>query len=334
MFQCVSPLNLQFELTYRCNNHCVFCYNNSYDFSECSERSEISTEDAKNVIQNAKDSGVMSLNFNGGEPLCRTDFFEIATFAKDCGLDIHLNTNASLINEEKAQQISKLFPSICTTILSGDERIHDSLSKRSGAFFDAIKGIKLLQKHTVYVAVNLMLCSKNCSNIESAFDLLRSLNIKTLLITRYVPNQPNETELPISDDDFFLVIRKLRDYQEEYKCFDRIALPQPMKLCIVPHEIFQAVYDWNIPCNIGLCTASIDAYGDITPCNLIKKPVLGNAVTTSLAEIWSLFDGVTYCKTQHLMQQCLQCTYIEACGGGCKGFNLTTENKENTNDLL
>lgn len=325
MFQCVSPLNLQFELTYRCNNRCIFCYNDSYDFSACAECSEISTEDAKRVIQNAKDSGVMSLNFNGGEPLCRPDFFEIAAFAKDCGMDIHLNTNASLVNEDKAQRISKLFPSICTTILSGNERVHDALSGRSGAFFDAIKGIKLLQKHDVYVAVNLMLCSKNFSGIENTLDLLRSLGVRTLLLTRYVPNQPDEVDLPISDGDFFTVIHKLEDYQAEYKCFDRIALPQPIKLCTAPPEVYNAIYEWNIPCNIGLCTASVNAYGDVTPCNLIKDPVLGSAITTSLKDIWSSFDGARYCKTQHLMRNCLSCDSIQVCGGGCKGYNSATD---------
>ncbi len=326
MFQCVSPLNLQFELTYKCNNRCVFCYNDSYDFSDCPPRNEISTENAKRVIQNAKDSGVMSLNFNGGEPLCRTDFFEIATYAKECGLDIHLNTNASLVTEEKAKKISELFPSICTTILSGDERIHDALSGRSGAFFDAVRGIKLLQKHSVYVAVNLMLCGKNFENIELAFDLLRTLNVRTLLVTRYVPNSPNETDLPISDNDFFCAIRVLNDYQNKYECFDRIALPQPIKLCTVPADIFQVIYEWNIPCNIGLCTASVNAYGDVTPCNLIKEPILGSAITASLTDIWSSFDGESYCKTHHLMEQCLGCDSIEVCGGGCKGYNSALEN--------
>lgn len=316
MPQCESPLNIQFEVTYRCDNRCVFCYNKGFN----AQAKELGTEAAKKVIRNVKDSGILSLNFNGGEPLMRSDFFDIAAYAKSLGLDIHLNTNASLIDDVCAEKLATLFPAVCTTILSDSSIIHDKLSGRSGALYDAMGGIKRLQEHGVYVTVNLMVCDWNADDTETTFEFILENQIKTLLVTRYVPNVVSQNRLHISDERFFEVIRRLTSYQKVHHNFERIALPQPIRLCSAPADLVNVISEWNIPCNIGLCTASIDAYGEVTPCNLVKKPVLGNALDDSLSDIWKRFDGEAYCREEHLSSNCCSCEYLSRCGGGCKGF--------------
>lgn len=320
MFKCISPVNLQFEVTYRCNNRCLFCYNEK---SIINQPQELDTRAAEKVISDIKESGVMSLNFNGGEPLIREDFFELAEHAHSLGLDIHLNTNASLIDDFCAKNIARFFPSICTTILSGDPKIHDMLSGRSGAQQDAIEGIKHLRRHSVYVSVNVMISNFNYSRISETLELLRSLSIRSLLITRYVPNPDNPDNLYIADKNFFDAIRVVNEYNKKNQCFDRIALPQPIKLCEVPQDLHYVILNWNIPCNIGLCTASINAFGELTPCNLVKTPVLGRLTQNSLLDVWAKFDGAGYCEKQHLTEQCLSCRELTYCGGGCKGFNMS-----------
>lgn len=107
MFKSSSPLNVQFEITYQCNNRCIFCYNGCDSRSIC----PVSTEGAKRILHNLVANGVLGVNFNGGEPLTRDDFFELAAYAKDLGLDIHLNTNATLVCDEVvAKKIATLFP--------------------------------------------------------------------------------------------------------------------------------------------------------------------------------------------------------------------------------
>lgn len=317
------PLNMQFEVTYKCNNNCIFCYN----VKQAERLEELSTIEAKDVIKNIKDSGVLSLNFNGGEPLIRKDFLELAEYASSLGLDIHLNTNASLIDDDYARKLAGVFPSVCTTLLSGNSSIHDYLSGRKGAFLDAINGIKALQNNSIYVAVNIMLCSKNCQDIEKTLDLLMNLSIKTVLITRYVPDEKYADELIIRDSDYFEALENVYKFNAEKKCFDRISLPQPVQLCTLPEKIRFIVQEWNIPCNMGLCTGSVNAYGKLTPCNLVKEPILGNVLDASVLSLWNDFDGLSFFMHSHLKQKCLTCRDIKSCGGGCKGYNMSI-NKE------
>lgn len=315
------PINMQFEVTYKCNNNCIFCYNDK----QIKKDNELDTVQAKKILDDLCSNGVMSINFNGGEPLVRSDFLELAEYASILGLDIHLNTNASLIDDDYAKKLSCYFASVCTTLLSGDAHIHDELSGREGAFCDAINGIRALQANDIYVAVNVMMCNKNHISFINTLNLLRELSIRTLLITRYVPDDSQDSGLAISDSDFFNALRIAYEFNVTNHCFDRISLPQPIKLCSVPDDLKPLISEWNIPCNIGLCTASVNAYGFLTPCNLVKDPVLGDLKCESIKTIWKTFDGLRYCQESHLLPKCIKCTELECCGGGCKGYNMSTK---------
>ncbi|MCM1500071.1 MAG: radical SAM protein [Clostridium sp.] len=319
--KCNVPLNIQYEVTYRCNNRCIFCYNEKDD----NYYEEINTQGAIQIVRDVASCGVMSMNFNGGEPLIRSDFFDIVKVAYDSGLDIHMNTNSSLIDEFNAKMIAKYFPSICTTVLDSDSGNHDILSGRKGAFNEAMQGIRNLQRQDVYVAVNIMLSKRNIDNIEETYNLLRTMRIRSVLITRYVPCEMNTDGLDISDQQFLQAVAKVYMFNKKYSCFDRIAFPQPYKLCNSTRELHKNIQDSNIACNIGLCTISIGPNGDITPCNLVKYPILGNLKKESLKTIWDRFDGVNHFCNVHLDEKCIKCADLQYCGGGCKGYNDAVE---------
>ena len=326
LIKCAAPINVQFEVTYKCNNSCSFCYNPCIHTLE-----ELNTQEAIRIIHEMVSFGVLSINFNGGEPLIRKDFFELAKAASDCGLDIHMNTNATLIDADKAKRISLYFGSVCTTILSNDANIHDELSGRTSALKYAITGIENLQNAGVYVAVNIMLSRANINNLESTLRLLEKMCIRTVLITRFVPCSHRDLELHLEESEFWTAIKIIKSYNDIHTCFDRIAFPQPYKICDAPKDIQQIISNYNIACNIGLCTASISPNGYLYPCNLVHGLPLGNLREESFEEAWNNFDGMEYCQNVHLQPKCIECSWLESCGGGCKGFNDAMRNwKENT----
>lgn len=315
--KCCVPLNVQFEVTYSCNNSCIFCYNPDV----LKDKIELNTQEAILIVKNLASCGVLSVNFNGGEPLNRSDFFDIVAAADQMGLDIHMNTNASLVDVETARMVAQYFSGICTTVLSGNGQIHDMLSGRRGAFEDALKGIRNLQDYSVYVAANIMLCKENLENIKETFGLLRDCKIRSVLVTRYVPNGLVNDSLHISDEEFLGAISLLYKYNDRYRCFDRIAFPQPFKLCHANMDLRNRIAESNVACNIGLCTASISPNGDLTPCNLVKEPILGNLKEKSFLSLWSKFKGDEFCLSNHLTKECVLCSNLVNCGGGCKGYN-------------
>jgi len=56
------PLVVHFDLTYRCNLHCVHCY-----LTGGEKQSECTTEEVKNILKQLADAGALYLTFSGGE---------------------------------------------------------------------------------------------------------------------------------------------------------------------------------------------------------------------------------------------------------------------------
>ena len=56
------------------------------------------------MVDQIADAGVTALAFSGGEPLTRSDFFEVARYAADRGLYISVATNGTLLTKENGAE--------------------------------------------------------------------------------------------------------------------------------------------------------------------------------------------------------------------------------------
>lgn len=68
--------------TNQCNLKCVHCYQ---DAEEATER-ELSTDEAKKMIDEIARAGFKIMIFSGGEPLLRPDIYELVAHAASRGL--------------------------------------------------------------------------------------------------------------------------------------------------------------------------------------------------------------------------------------------------------
>lgn len=99
-----GPYSVFLELTNNCNAHCLHCRENSGD----SLQDELSTEEIKTVLDECLINGTKFIILTGGEPLLRTDVFEILKYSSQIGLKTLLATNGTLLNERKVEFLSKL----------------------------------------------------------------------------------------------------------------------------------------------------------------------------------------------------------------------------------
>ena len=110
LFKAKQPrlTHLDIELTERCNNACMHCYINLPAGDLGAKQRELTTEQWKNILQQASDLGALSVRFTGGEPLLREDFMEIYLFTRRLGMTVHLFTNARLITAEIADTFARI----------------------------------------------------------------------------------------------------------------------------------------------------------------------------------------------------------------------------------
>jgi hypothetical protein len=69
-----APVTAHFAVTHRCPLGCRTCYN----ASGAARPDELSTDEAKAVLDTLAGMGVFTMAFGGGEPLARPDLFELA----------------------------------------------------------------------------------------------------------------------------------------------------------------------------------------------------------------------------------------------------------------
>ena len=84
-----SPICLTWELTYACNLACVHCLSSSGR----RDPRELSTAEAKGVIDELQRMQVFYVNIGGGEPTVRPDFWELLDYAIDHDVGVKFSTN-------------------------------------------------------------------------------------------------------------------------------------------------------------------------------------------------------------------------------------------------
>jgi len=148
-----KPLNLtqeryprlcQWEITCRCNLHCVMCYTDCFNRPE-KIRNELSTSEIIRIMDELAEAGCVELCLTGGEPLARPDFFDIYGHAKTSGFLVTLFTNGTLITEEVADRLAALPPHRIEISLHGlRENTFEEVTQGKGSFHRCMKAIQLL----------------------------------------------------------------------------------------------------------------------------------------------------------------------------------------------
>ncbi|WP_338600278.1 radical SAM protein [Sulfolobus tengchongensis] len=91
-----NPAYATFKVTSRCNLRCTFCSPSYYS----GELGEASTERVKKIIDNLRNSSIVVLSFEGGEPTTRPDILELLEYAHDGSFYIMLTTNGYRLKDD------------------------------------------------------------------------------------------------------------------------------------------------------------------------------------------------------------------------------------------
>ncbi len=99
-----APIWLLLELTYKCPLKCAFCSNptNLDDLDN-----ELTTDEWKQVIRDAKNMGSMQIGFSGGEPTLRKDLEELVEEASNLGYYTNLITSGIGLTTKRLERLKK-----------------------------------------------------------------------------------------------------------------------------------------------------------------------------------------------------------------------------------
>jgi PqqA peptide cyclase len=166
------PTTLLAELTYRCPLHCPYC-SNPVDLARAA--AELSTDDWKRVLSEARALGVLQLGLSGGEPMLRKDLEDIIEHAHKVGLYSTLVTSGLGFTAPRARRLKD----------AGLEHVQISFQDSDPGVAERIAGIKSVDKKRAAAAlvkeldfaftVNVVLHRANLDHIGEIIELAASL---------------------------------------------------------------------------------------------------------------------------------------------------------------
>lgn len=137
------------EVTFRCNERCVHCYNPgaAHAPGERPRRStdELSTEEARLLLDEMAAAGVFRLTLSGGEVTLRYDLFDLVAHARRLGMAVALYTNGLNLDEAYVARLASCWPSsVAVSVYSTDPAAHDAITGVPGSFERSLRALGLL----------------------------------------------------------------------------------------------------------------------------------------------------------------------------------------------
>ena len=166
------------NVTYRCNNHCVFC-------AVGNRLPEDQTLDhIKEVLDRYAAAGVELLDLDGGEPTLHPDLLEIIEYAQQVGFrTINITTNGRrLAYPEFARKLlASGVTSLLVSIHGPDEETHDGITGTPGSYAETLLGIQNVVKFAdakLDFGVNTTLGVPNYERLGELVEALVALGVE------------------------------------------------------------------------------------------------------------------------------------------------------------
>lgn len=322
------PAHPVWEMTSACNLKCIHCHASGGR----SSGDELTTSEAKTLLDQLADvAQFRMMAFTGGEPLVRSDLFELLAYSKALGFTNTMATNATLIDDSVARRLRSHGVVIAAVSLDGfDAETHDMVRGQQGSFEAAIRGIRALRKAGILLHINITAMEYNMSHMDRLMRLVEKLGTGILLMYQLVPvgrgREIEKAALDITANE--KLIRFMACAQRWTRAImEPVAGPQYWPFLLeqggidsgVRLRLAETVFHG---CSAGRGFVYIKPNGDVWPCPFIETNC-GNVLERSFSEIWSdsmVLNDLRNRETR-LKGRCGECEYRRLCGG-CRGRAL------------
>ena len=288
-----SPLAMTFAVTYRCQCNCVHC---SAARCQRADVPELSTEEAKRLIDESQKLGVCILAFTGGEPLLRPDIFELIAHVDQRKCLPLMFTNGILLSTETIDRLAEAgLYTLFVSLDAANAEEHDRLRATPGLFEKAIGGLRRAREKGIMTGISSYASRTGTAagQYRKMYELAAELGAHTLLLFDCVPTgrQIRQTSEMLTGEQ-----------REEILEFTRAVF----KRSDVPSLSSQAWqnslegYLSGIGCLAGNIQYYVSAYGDVAPCDFAPLS-FGNIREEPLRAIWKrLISHPAYDHTSHV----------------------------------
>ncbi len=320
------------NMTRACNLRCIHCYAHAKPGPAADE---LTTAEAKAMIDDLADFGAPVILFSGGEPLMRPDLTQLARHAVSRGMRAVISTNGTLITKDKAKELKDIGLSYVGVSLDGLQQVHDRFRGVPGAFDLAMTGIRNCMEAGLKVGLRFTIYSKNAQEVPGIFDLLEKEGIPRVCFYHLVYAGRGTT---LKDEDLDhahtrrllnLIMDRTRQMFARGHCpevltvdnhadgpyvYLRLLRENPQRAAEVL-ELLQ----WNQGNSSGRGIGCVSWNGSVHPDQFWRHLTIDNVRNRPFSRIWTDTShpilGKLKDKRPHLKGRCRRCRWLDICGG-------------------
>ncbi len=330
------------NLIRRCNLCCKHCYSISADTDF---PGELNTQQVFDTLEDLREFHVPALILSGGEPLLRSDIYDISSKAKSLGFYIGLSTNGTLIDESNIDQLAATGFDYLGISIDGIGETHDKFRQMEGAFDKSMHAIKLCQQRGIKVGLRFTLTQDNATELPNILRLVDEHKIDKFYLSHL--NYAGRGNRNRGDDVVHKMTKSSMDFIFD-EAWKRLGTDKEIEFVTGNNDadgvyflqwveknkpelkdfIHQRLEQWGGN-STGKNVANIDNLGEVHPDTFWWDYKLGNVKDRKFSEIWQdisdpLMAGLKKDK-RPLKGRCGLCQYKTVCGGNTRvrAYQLT-----------
>jgi len=312
----LSLRSIAFELTPRCNQRCLYCYN-AWREEGAAEGTELSAGQVCALVDKVlAEAALGHVTLTGGEPFLRADLFEIIGHINGRGLPVAIISNGRLVDERVAAALAERDVAyVQVTLLGPDAATHDALCG-AGSFEGVTRAVERLVAAGVAVGGSFLCTRRNHGSAGATVRLMRQLGmLHHVAFNRFNPSGPaaaRAAALLPTRSQVLAALGEADAFAGEHGL--RVHCTMPIPHCMADEAEFPNT-------EFGVCSAAteqgeyaVDPSGSLKLCTLQRRAV-GSLFQRGFRE---LVEGEAVVRFRARRPAfCEACPHGPSCRGGC-----------------
>jgi len=203
-----KPYIVIWETTQACDLACVHC-------RACAQPArnpfELSTAEAKALIDQIAEMHVPVFVLTGGDPLKRPDIYELVEYASGRGVHTSMTPSATplLTREAIAALKQRGLARLAVSLDGSTAEIHDAFRRVPGSYRCTLDAIRWARELGLPVQINTTITRRNLDDLDAMVRLLETLDIVLWSVFFLVPTGRGQANDLVSAEEFEMIFEKL-----------------------------------------------------------------------------------------------------------------------------
>ena len=297
--------------TNKCNLTCKHCYQDACP-DACAN--ELTTDEARTLIDQIAAAGFKIMIFSGGEPLMRPDIYDLVAYAASKGLRPVFGTNGTLITTEVAGRLKECGAcAMGISLDSLDRAKHDSFRGLEGAWDATVAGMRACREVGLPFQIHTTVLDWNEHEVCDITDFAVEHGAIAHYIFFLIPvgrgKYINDTSLKVAANERLL--RQIMAKQAEVSIDVKpTCAPQFTRVA----EQLGVKTRFERGCLAGLTYCIVSPEGVVRPCAYMTEDA-GSVREQPFDEIWKTSPVFERLRTREYGGSCGTCDFRAGCGG-------------------